>query len=87
MGMGSTPGATPGMMGGHQQMVSQMGATPMGGTPMGGVGTSMGTSMGQCDKAAPGNYTTNSTIEGMSNLMGRINEYGQMMNCGDQIMG
>lgn len=44
----------------------------MGGTPMGGVGTSMG----HVEKPAPGNYTTNSTIEGMSNLMGRINEYG-----------
>jgi hypothetical protein len=41
----------------------------------------MGTPMGAAAEKPPqGAYTTNSAIEGMSNLMGRINDYGQLMN-------
>lgn len=70
--MGGTPMGTPGCMG------STPGGMGMGSTP-GGYG---GTPMGAGEKPT---LHSSSSLEGMNNLMSRINEYGALMQNGDMI--
>lgn len=75
--MGGTPMGTPGAMGTPGMGTPGMG---MGSTPQGYGGTPMG--------AAPGEkqvIQSSSSLEGMNNLMSRINEFGALMQNGDMI--